>query len=152
MRTIEHSTEIHAPPAAVWRILSDTPSYGHWNPFMTQLDGLLRVGERLTLTVRPGKRRMTFRPTVLAVEDGTLIRWRGRLAVRGVFDGEHELRIAPAADGGSRFTQRETFTGVLVPLMRRVLDDTDAGFRAMNEALKTRATTGDAGPTDPNQR
>ena len=84
---------------------------------------------------------MTFRPTVLAVEDGTLLRWRGRLGMPGLFDGEHEFRLEPIPDGGTRFTQRETFTGLLVPMMPRVLVDTATGFAAMNAALRDRAVS-----------
>jgi hypothetical protein len=54
---------------------------------------------------------------VIAIEDGTPIRWRGRSGIPGLFDGEHELRLEPIPDGGTRFIQRETFTGLLVPLM-----------------------------------
>jgi hypothetical protein len=60
---------------------------------MPRLSGRLAPGERLTLTVRPGMRTMTFRPTVLAVEEGTLIRRCGRLGMPGLFDGDHELRL-----------------------------------------------------------
>jgi hypothetical protein len=84
---------------------------------------------------------MTFRPTVLAFEDGTLIRWRGRLGMPGLFDGEHELRLEPIPDRGTRFVQRETFTGLLVPMMPRVLGDTATGFAAMNTALRDRAVS-----------
>jgi hypothetical protein len=139
MRTIEHTVAIHAPAATVWHILTDTDRYQDWNPFMPRLSGRLAPGERLTITVRPGTRTMTFRPTVLAVEDGTLIRWRGRLGMPGLFDGEHELRLEPSADGGTRFVQRESFTGLLVPMMPRVLVDTATGFAAMNAALRDRA-------------
>jgi hypothetical protein len=139
MRTIEHTVDIQAPAATIWQILTDTDHYDAWNPFIPRLSGRLAVGERLTLTVRPGTRRMTFRPTVLAVEEGTLIRWRGRLGMPGVFDGEHELRLQPSPDGGTRFVQRESFTGLLVPMMPRVLDDTATGFAAMNLALRDRA-------------
>ena len=139
MRTIEHTVDIQAPAGMVWEILSDTGHYDEWNPFMPRLSGRLAVGERLTLSVRPGTRTMTFRPTVLAFEDGTLIRWRGRLGVPGFFDGEHELRLEPLPDGGSRFVQRESFSGLLVPMMPRVLADTATGFAAMNVALRDRA-------------
>jgi hypothetical protein len=139
MRTIEHALDIQAPAATVWQVLTDTDRYQDWNPFMPRLSGRLAPGERLTITVRPGTRTMTFRPTVLAVEDGTLICWRGRLGVPGLFDGEHELRLEPTADGGTRFVQRERFTGLLVPMMPRVLDDTATGFAAMNVALRDRA-------------
>ena len=141
MRTIEHTVAIHAHAATVWHILTDTDRYQDWNPFMPRLSGRLAPGERLTITVRPGTRAMTFRPTVLAVEDGTLICWRGRLGMPGIFDGEHELRLEPTADGGTRFVQRESFTGLLVPMMPRVLDDTATGFAAMNTALRDRAVS-----------
>jgi hypothetical protein len=136
MRTVEHAIHIQAPPTTIWQILTATDQYADWNPFMTRLYGRLVVGERLTVTIRPGKHSMTFRPTVLAVEEVALIRWRGRLGVPGIFDGEHELRLEATADGGTRFVQRETFTGLLVPMIRRVLDDTQTGFAAMNAALK----------------
>jgi hypothetical protein len=139
MRIIEDTVDIQAPAATVWQVLTDTDRYQDWNPFMPRLSGRLTPGERLTITVRPGTRTMTFRPTVLAVEDGTLICWRGRLGMPGLFDGEHELRLEPTADGGTRFVQRERFTGLLVPMMPRVLDDTATGFAAMNVALRDRA-------------
>lgn len=149
MRTIERVVDIPAPPATVWQVLTETDRYGEWNPFMTELSGRLAVGERLTVTIRPGERSMTFRPTVLAVEEDTLVRWRGRLGVPGLFDGEHELRLEATPDGGTRFTQREVFTGLLVPLLGRALDDTGPGFASMNAALRDRAVARAAGPVQP---
>ena len=142
MRKLEHTTDIQAPAATVWQVLTATEQYEQWNPFIPCLSGVLRVGQRLTVTIRAGRRSMTFRPIVETVEDGALLRWRGRLrGVPGLFDGTHELRVEATAPGTSRFTQREAFRGVLVPLMRRLLDDTDTGFAAMNAALKARATS-----------
>lgn len=148
MRTVAHAIDIPASPATVWQVLAQTDRYPEWNPFMT-ISGRLAVGERVTVTIRPGRRTMTFRPTVLAIEDGTLILWRGTAGVRGIFDGEHELRLEPGPDGGSRFVQREAFSGLLVPLLRRVLDDTEAGFAAMNTALRDRAVAHADGPAQP---
>ncbi|RFU20073.1 SRPBCC domain-containing protein [Geodermatophilus marinus] len=147
-RTLAHAVDIPASPAAVWQVLAQTDRYPEWNPFMT-VSGRLAAGERLTVTIRPGRRTMTFRPTVLAVEDGALIRWRGTAGVRGIFDGEHELRVEPGADGGTRFVQQEVFSGLLVPVLRRVLDDTEAGFAAMNAALRDRAVAHAHGPAQP---
>jgi hypothetical protein len=139
MQTLEHTTTIQAPPDAVWRVLTDTDAYGRWNPFITEFVGPLRVGQRVAVTIHAGKKTRTFHPTVVAVEAQNLIRWRGRLGPPGIFDGDHELKLEPTADGGTRFTQRETFTGVLIPFMNGVLKDTDAGFRAMNAALRIRS-------------
>jgi hypothetical protein len=138
MRTLEHSIDIPAPVDEVWEVLSATGEYAAWNPFITRLDGRLALGERLVVTIRPRDKSMTFKPTVVAVEPARLVRWQGRVGVRGIFDGEHELRLEPMPGGGTRFTQHETFTGVLVPFMRSVLEDTLRGFTAMNEALRDR--------------
>jgi len=145
MITIEHTIDIPAAPADVWRTVTDTASYEAWNPFVPQLEGDLAPGSRITVTVRPGTKTMTFRPTLDAVDAETVIRWRGKLGVRGIFDGVHELSLEPMPDGGTRFTQRETFSGVLVPFLRRIVEDTAAGFADMNVALRDRvvATTRD---------
>jgi hypothetical protein len=139
MQTLEHTTTIQAPPDAVWRVLTTTDAYGAWNPFITEFVGPLRAGQRVAVTIHAGTKTRTFHPTVVAVEAPTLIRWRGRLGPPGIFDGDHELKLEPTTDGGTSFTQRETFTGVLIPFMNGVLRDTAAGFQAMNEALRLRA-------------
>jgi hypothetical protein len=145
MKTIEHTIDIPASPTAVWQLLTDTDSYGDWNPFITQLDGHLTPGERLTVTIRPGRRSMTFRPTVDLVQHERHLRWRGRLGLPGIFDGSHELILTPGPHGGTHFTQRETFTGILVSLLGAVLRDTEGGFAAMNHALLDRTATQAAG-------
>ena len=116
MRELEHVTDIEAPADTVWQVLTATEQYNQWNPFMPSLIGALRVGQRLTVTIRAGRRTMKFRPIVQAFEDGAVLRWRGRLGLPGLFDGEHELRVEATGPETSRFTQRETFRGLLVPL------------------------------------
>jgi hypothetical protein len=141
VQTIQDTVDIPASTAAVWRVLTATQHYGAWNPLIPRLEGELRTGGRLRLTITPPGRSMTFKARVLAVEEDHLLRWRGRLGVRGVLDGEHEFRLHPLPDGGTRFTQSESFTGVLVPLVSGVLDDTRIGFAQMNQAMKRRAVT-----------
>ena len=53
--------------------------------------------------------------------------------------GEHLFTLASIDGGRTRHTQREVFTGVLVPLLARSIDDgAMKGFEAMNLALKER--------------
>jgi hypothetical protein len=83
---------------------------------------------------------MTFRPTVLVADPGRELRWLGRVFLPGVFDGEHVFTIAPLGTGSVRFSQRETFRGILVPLMPRSMSETTGrGFEEMNATLKRRA-------------
>lgn len=139
MRTVEHSTDIDASTEAVWAVVSDFAAFDEWNPFMTIEGSVNEPGDRLKVTIRPGKRRpMTFTPTVTEFESGASIAWLGRFLVPRVFDGAHTLRVEPLPHGRARFTQREVFRGVLVPFMNGMLRDTDVGFTEMNAALKTR--------------
>jgi hypothetical protein len=139
VKTLEHTTEIDAPAETVWNTITDLGAYGEWNPFLVDVAGSLDAGSRLAIQMRPGKRSMTFRPTVLEVLPGRTLRWLGRFLVPGIFDGAHVLTVEPLDGQRSRFTQREHFSGILVPLMGGLIRDTDAGFAAMNEALKRRA-------------
>ena len=141
MLLLRTEIDINASGERVWRVLTDFGAYGEWNPFITSISGEVRRGARLKVRVQPsGGRGMTFRPTVLAADQNRELRWVGRLLFPGIFDGEHAFLITPLENGGVRLRQQETFRGLLVPLLRRLLDgQTRAGFEAMNRALKERA-------------
>jgi hypothetical protein len=86
---------------------------------------------------------MTFRPTITVVEEGKRLEWLGRLVLPGVFDGRHSFLLEDLGDGLTRLTQAEEFSGVLVPLTGTILERTQAGFEAMNQALRLRAERAD---------
>lgn len=141
MRRISTFIDIEAPASRVWAVLMDFPAYADWNPFVRRITGSRAVGSTLQVTVQPdGGHAMTFAPEVLACIPERQFRWRGRVVVAGVFDGEHAFEITPSAPGACRFLHTETFRGVLVPLVMRgaMRARTEAGFEAMNQALKAR--------------
>ena len=88
----------------------------------------------------------------MLVADGRELRWLGHLYVPGLFDGEHSFVVEDLGEDRSRLTQSETFTGVLVgPIVRLIGEGTEANFRGVNEALKDRAESladGDASADD----
>jgi len=141
MKELRTEIEIEASAEHVWQLLTDLASFPQWNPFIRQATGEARVGARLEVFIQPsGARGMTFKPKVLKAEPNRELRWRGRLIMPGLFDGEHVFNIDALGANRARFTQREVFTGVLVPLFARGLDtDTQRGFEEMNLALKERA-------------
>lgn len=113
------------------------------------LEALGYESVKVRVTIQPqGARPMSFAPEVLACEPEREFRWRGKVLVGGVFDGEHALRLVESAAGSCRFVHEETFSGVLVPLLMRgaLRTRTEAGFNAMNRALKLRAERGDGHP------
>lgn len=139
MKKLHSETTIYAPPELVWSVLVDFARYPEWNPFVVEVSGAAGAGERLRVRLQPpGGRGVTMRPTVTVAEPPRAFQWLGHLGFPGVFDGRHTFELEPIP-GGTRFVQREEFTGVLVPLLARSLDrGTAAGFGAMNRALKER--------------
>jgi hypothetical protein len=140
MKELQSELEINASPLEVWKILVDFDQYPSWNPFIPKAKGKLEQGERLTVRIQPpGGKGMTFRPEVLVADPGRELRWKGKLMLPGLFDGEHIFLIEPLGLDKVRFIQKEKFSGILVPLMSGSLNDTQKGFDAMNAALKMRA-------------
>lgn len=137
------NTEIRiaAPPQQVWQILTDLEGYASWNPFVISSSGRVAVGERLVNRMQaPGRKPQTFKPTVTQVEPARSFEWLGRLGLPGIFDGRHRFDLEPTGDGGTLLMHREFFSGILVRLLRRMVDtETRRGFELMNEALKSRA-------------
>ncbi len=141
MLELRSEIEIQASAERVWQLLTDFTSFPKWNPFIRRANGEIKEGARLEVYIQPsGAGGMTFKPTILKVEPNRELRWLGRLVMPGLFDGEHIFTIEPLGNNRVRFTQREIFTGLFVPLLARSLNtDTRRGFEEMNQALKTRA-------------
>jgi hypothetical protein len=139
VRRIATAVDIDATALAVWRLLVDFAAYPEWNPFIRRIDGEPKVGAKLRVTIQPpGRKPMTFRPTVVVAEPDHELRWLGRVLMPGIFDGEHAFIIEDKA-GSCRLRQEESFRGLLVPAFSGMLADTERGFAALNAALKRRA-------------
>lgn len=141
MYRIATSITIRASVDRVWSVLMDFPAYAHWNPFIRNISGSGAPGTKLEVTIEPaGGKAMSFSPRVLVREEGKEFRWRGQVLVPGVFDGEHHFRLGSMGEASTTFSHGETFSGLLVSLLMRgaMRAGTEAGFAAMNEALKAR--------------
>src|SRR5262245_39598918 len=139
--TIATTVEIDAPPARVWSVLVDLPAYAEWNPFIVEADGTVVAGNTLTLRMAlPGRDPMTISPRLLVVDPARELRWKGRLVLPWLFDGEH-ASVLTALDGGrTRLDHWERFAGLLLPIAKRMIyDDTVKSFHALNAALARRA-------------
>jgi hypothetical protein len=141
MKELNNEVEIHASAERVWQLLTDFARFPQWNPFIHRANGEPIIGQRLEVTTQPsGAARTVSRPTVLNVEPNRELRWMERSRIPGLLDAEHIFTIEPLEGDRVRFTQREIFTGLLVPLRaRRSNRDIRRGFSEMNQALKARA-------------
>lgn len=144
-RRIQTQLEIDAPAGVVWKLLTDFEAMSSWNPFITSISGELKPGAKFSLQVTPpGKPAMRFRPTVLDVRPERELRWRGKLLVAGIFDGEHYFLLEPVGEKRTRLVHGENFSGVLVGPLSGMLAATQQGFDAMNAALKGLAESEDS--------
>lgn len=139
--SIETQIDIAAPAPKVWSIVSDLGGYSRWNRFIPRATGPIAKGKHISIYIDPPRGLpMTVHPKILDYDSTGLLRWRGRVLVAGIFDGNHLLEVAPLDSTHARFTQNETFTGLLVPFLAPTLNGSVRhGFLEMNEALKQRA-------------
>lgn len=137
MKQIETEILINEKPEKVWSILTDFENHPAWNPFIKSIKGKQSVGEILTVSIKPpGGNGMTFKPEVLVFEPNKEFRWKGKLGIKGIFDGEHYFKLIGQENGNTKFIHGEIFTGILVSLMGKTLDKTSEGFDLMNRSLK----------------
>ena len=144
MKSISTSITIDAPASEVWRHLVDFESHADWNPIFASITGEPIVGTQLVVVARKNldptdpATSMTFRPKVLTAEPGVELRWAGKLAFGGLFDGTHYFRLEES-DGVTVLEHGEDFNGILIPFMGKVLRKNEKGYEAFNEALKNRS-------------
>jgi hypothetical protein len=137
MKHIETMIRIYAPYQKVWQILTDFESYPNWNPFIRQISGGLKEGEKLQVKIAPPKEKeMSFAPILVRAIPGREIRWSGKFLFKGLFDGEHYFGIEEIDENTTLFVHGEYFSGLLVGLMSSMLEQTKMGFEQMNRALK----------------
>lgn len=79
MKTLETNIEISASLEKVWSILCDFQKYPEWNPFIKELQGEVKVGEKLKVHISPpNSKAMVFQPTVKSVIENREFSWLGR--------------------------------------------------------------------------
>jgi len=134
-KQINTSITINATKEKVWKVLTDWEKYPEWNPFIKSIRGELKVGNRIQIQLQG----MQFKPTILTLNENQELKWLGHLWFKGLFDGEHKFYLTDNGDGTATFEQSEIFSGVLVKLFSKSLDqDTKSGFEQMNRELKLR--------------
>jgi|SRR5690606_5607794 len=137
MKKIETEIIINTDISTVWNVLTDFDNHPNWNPFIKSIQGIKSVGEKLTVSIKPPEGNgMTFKPVILKYEPNKEFRWKGKLGIKGIFDGEHFFVLEKLKEDQTKFIHGEKFSGILVALMGGALDKTKEGFQLMNEALK----------------
>lgn len=136
-KNLKTEIQIQAPKETVWKHLTAFEAYPDWNPFITSIKGQGKLGAQLETVIQaPESKPMTFKPVVLDWKPNHAFRWKGKLFISGLFDGEHHFILEEQADGSTKFIHGEDFSGILVGLFGGLFEKTEQGFKQMNEALK----------------
>jgi hypothetical protein len=137
MKTFAASVSIRATPERVWDILTRAGRYPEWNPTVSRIEGTIAPGERITVhtVISPGR---AFPVRVAVFEPPRRMIWRGGMPL-GLFVGERVFTLTPTPDGAVEFSMRETFSGLLAPLIGRSLPDLQPAFDEFASALKREA-------------
>ena len=78
----------------------------------------------------------------MKINPNTELSWLGHVLLPGIFDGEHLFIMKKNADKETLFIHEENFSGLLCnPVIKKFGSSTEAGFVAMNQALKKRCET-----------
>lgn len=137
MKNIRTEILINRDITNVWDVLMNFESYPKWNPFIRSISGEPKLGNRLIVTINtPGGKGMTFKPKILTLEPNKEFRWKGKLGINGIFDGEHYFILDYLDKNKTKFIHGEKFSGILVYFAGKMLDKTEKGFQIMNESIK----------------
>lgn len=139
MHEVRTKLDIAAPPALVWEVLLDFPSYARWNPLIVELSGDAAKNATLkAILQRHDGKRMEFHPKVLVCQEKRELRWLGTFIGAWLFAGEHFFELEAIKSGTqTRFIHGEIFTGLLVDYFAGgLLKGMPEAFAAMNEAFK----------------
>lgn len=137
MKFFTATTNIQAPAARVWHILTDAPNYPKWDPGVVRIEGFIAPGQQLTAYTKLSPNR-AFPAKVTEFVPNQKMVWSGGMPL-GLFKGVRTFTLAPKPDGSLDFTLREEFSGPLLPLMAGSLPDLTQTFKEFAAGLKAYA-------------
>jgi hypothetical protein len=138
---IDEVIDIDAPRETVWKVITDLPSYGTWNPFVVWCRSTLVVGDPVEMRV------VLFRGFARAQRETIFEHIPGERLCYGLDGGSlgairsrrcHELQVS--APGRTRYRSHFELSGWLAPVVRGLLGSRlQRGFRSMTAGICHRA-------------
>ncbi len=135
---VRAEAEIDGSPELVWAVLTDLALYPVWNPFLSPVEGELRPGSPLQVTMHAGALVSRYQATVLQVERNRLLSWSAQVLSSGVYDTTYSFTIEPVREGRVRLVSRETRRG-LAPVLEWLLGSAiQGGLDVMTRSARNR--------------
>ena len=133
-QSVAISIDIDAPPSRVWKLLTDAADFARWNSTVVQIDGQIKEGNKIKLKSAGSDR--IFNLKVDGVKENERMTWSDGIAP--MFKGVRTFCVSPTAHG-VRFEMEETFSGLMLPLIKGQLPDFGPIFETYAHDLKAEA-------------
>ena len=129
-------------------MLTDIAAWSGWDSGVTNVDGRLTLGQKLSITVEANPGR-AFPVKVVTLSEPDRIVFRSGMPV-GLFTGERTYTLQREGTA-TRFTMREQYTGPLAGMIFKSIPDLGPSFRQFTDGLKQQAESPQPAP-DPSTR
>lgn len=138
---VRAESEIDAPRAEVWDVLSDFERYPEWNPFTPEVRTTLEPGTPVEMRVVLWTGVRDQREVVRQVVPGERICWGMHMGAPWLVNAERCQWLEPLPGGRTRYVTEDRIAGVVAPLvlllygasMQRGFDGVARGLKATCE-------------------
>ena len=127
---------VRAKPATIWAMLTDAAGFPGWNSTVKSIEGNIALGSKLALRVPIAPDRV-FRPKVTEFVPEKRMVWSDGMAP--MFKGVRTYTLSAGGEGTTRFSMKEEFSGVMLPLIKGSLPDFVPIFEKYAADLKREA-------------
>ena len=127
---------IKAPAGRIWEILTDASRFTAWNSTLTRMEGRIAPGETVKLEAKSAPGR-TFKLKVTSFEPSKSMTWEDGFAP--MFKGKRVYSLADNGGANTKFTMTETFSGLMLPMIKGSLPDFVPIFEQYAADLKREA-------------
>lgn len=87
----------------------------------SRLLAMPKLAIKLSTLQDPQKNKMPFHAVVLNKQENQEFKWRGKLLITGLFDGEHYFQLSTIGENRTRLIHSEEFQGILVRAFLKTL-------------------------------
>jgi len=138
MKEINTEIRISSTPDEVWKTLMDLQNWPKWNPIVNNIQGNLKIGEELSITMSDSKGNDSkkYKAIITALNKNERFSFVATMMSKFMFSAERIIELK-TTEKGTLFTQKEIYTRLMVSLFWKKLNcEASKMLNSMNSALK----------------
>jgi len=138
MKEIKTEIKILSTPDKVWKTLMDLPNWSEWNPIVNKIEGNLKVGEELSITMcsSKGNDGKKYKSVIREIDENKRFSFVATMMAKFMFTADRIIELKKTEEG-TLFTQKEIYSGLMVSLFwKKLSTDATEMLHSMNKALK----------------